>query len=133
MLFKCFNYCQLIDLGFSGSKYTWTNKRMRGALIFERPDRIVANSEWLNIYPEAHVLYLPRTHSDHCPLMRILHKNRPHTKNIFRMKTMWLSHQEFFHIVDNIWNTSPPMLEAIYNFTSRVKIWNKKSFGNIFH
>lgn len=49
------------------------------------------------------------------------------------MKTMWLSHQEFPHIVDNIWNTSPLMLEAIENFTSIVQIWNKESFGNIFH
>lgn len=78
MLFNCLNYCQLIDLGFSGSKYTWINKRKRGALILKRLDRIVAN-----IYPEAHVSHLPRTHSDHCSLLLTFHNNRPSTKDVF--------------------------------------------------
>lgn len=26
LMLKCFNYCQLVDLGFRGSRYTWTNK-----------------------------------------------------------------------------------------------------------
>lgn len=78
MLFNCLNYCQLIDLGFNGSKYTWRNKRRWDSLIIERLNRIVANVEWLNIYPEAHVTHLPRTHSDHCLLLLTLqNKNSP--------------------------------------------------------
>lgn len=109
------------------------NKRKRGALILERLDRIVANYEWLNFYPEAHVQYLPRIHSNHCPLLLALHKNTPPRNNIFILKIMWLTHQEFPQLVDQIWNNNPHLLEAIENFTTLVKIWKKDSFGNIFY
>lgn len=68
LVLDCFNYRNLIDLGFTGSKYPWTNKRRIGDTILERQDRIVANYAWLDLYPEEHVHYLPRTHSDHSPL-----------------------------------------------------------------
>jgi hypothetical protein len=35
--------CQLTDLGFIGSKYTWTNCRSDGNFVKERLDRAVAN------------------------------------------------------------------------------------------
>jgi hypothetical protein len=36
--------CHLSDLGFMGSKFTWTNYRQDGSFIRERLDRAVANS-----------------------------------------------------------------------------------------
>lgn len=29
LFWNCVNHCKLVDLGFKGSKYTWTNKRYR--------------------------------------------------------------------------------------------------------
>lgn len=29
LFLDCINYCRLIDLGFKGSKFTWSNKRYR--------------------------------------------------------------------------------------------------------
>ncbi|XP_070014337.1 uncharacterized protein [Nicotiana sylvestris] len=49
---KCLNYCNLLHLGFKGSRYTWTNKRRNGNIIIERLDRILAKSDSLQIYPE---------------------------------------------------------------------------------
>nr|XP_016433117.1 PREDICTED: uncharacterized protein LOC107759646 [Nicotiana tabacum] len=70
LFWNCINECNLIDLGYKGSKYTWTNKRYsnKTSLILERIDRSFANEGWIEQYPEATVLHLPRTHSDHCPL-----------------------------------------------------------------
>ena len=42
--------CQLTDLGFTGSKYIWTNGRCDGNFVKERLDRAIANSEWRAIY-----------------------------------------------------------------------------------
>ncbi|XP_075092464.1 uncharacterized protein LOC142172691 [Nicotiana tabacum] len=42
---NCIKRCHLIDLGYKGSKFTWTNKRYssRTSLILERIDRCFAN------------------------------------------------------------------------------------------
>ena len=45
--------CQLTDLGFIGSKYTWTNCRHDENFVKERLDHAVANSEWRAIYRES--------------------------------------------------------------------------------
>lgn len=67
----CINKCNLLDLGFKGSKYTWTNKRYkhRRHLILERLDRCLANETWLHLFPETSVSHMARTHSDRCPLL----------------------------------------------------------------
>jgi exonuclease III len=61
--------CQLTDLGFIGSKYTWTNCRSDENFVKERLDRAVANSEWRGIYWEASVHVLVARESDHKPLL----------------------------------------------------------------
>lgn len=45
-LWDCINKCGLIDLGFKGSKYTWSNHRRKNkGLIMERLDKVFANSD----------------------------------------------------------------------------------------
>ena len=41
---KCLDDCNMIDLGFTGPKYTWANRRPITSLILERIDRCFANS-----------------------------------------------------------------------------------------
>lgn len=46
---------------------------------------------------------------------------------------MWLTHQEFPQLLNQMWNDNPSLMEAIDNFTNLVQIWNKGTFGNIFY
>ena len=65
-LFKdCLDRCSMMDLGFLGPRYTWTNKRDINNLILERIDRFFMNLEWCTLYLKAKVMHLPRCHSDH--------------------------------------------------------------------
>lgn len=76
----CLDICGMIDLGFKGCKYTWTNKRYKNinSFIFKRLDRCVANTCWINHFLEATVRHRPRTKSDHCPMLLSL-TNSPFT------------------------------------------------------
>ncbi|KAL4638862.1 hypothetical protein ACB092_03G177400 [Castanea dentata] len=54
LLFKdCLDTCNMMDIGFSGPWFTWTNKREIQALIQERIDRFFVNPSWCLLFPEA--------------------------------------------------------------------------------
>ena len=43
-LFKeCLDKCNMVDMGFNGPKFTWTNRREISSLIQERIDRFFMN------------------------------------------------------------------------------------------
>ncbi|KAF9609341.1 hypothetical protein IFM89_015596 [Coptis chinensis] len=42
---------EMADLGYHGPAFTWSNNRLGAANIRERIDRVVANVEWLNLFP----------------------------------------------------------------------------------
>ena len=70
LLFKdCLDKCNVVDLGFFGPRYTWTNRRDLNNLIQERIDRFFTNPSWCLLYPEARVTHLTRCHSDHCSVL----------------------------------------------------------------
>jgi endonuclease/exonuclease/phosphatase family metal-dependent hydrolase len=60
--------CQLRNLGYKGSKFTWRNKQETGTFIKEWLDRATATSDWCRKFPHALVEVLPNRTSDHNPL-----------------------------------------------------------------
>ncbi|XP_030924769.1 uncharacterized protein LOC115951760 [Quercus lobata] len=66
---ECLDACSMIDIGFSGPRFTWTNRWEVQALIKERIDRFFVNSQWCLMYPKARVVHLTRCHSDHAPIL----------------------------------------------------------------
>lgn len=61
--------CSLIDLGFSGSPFTWSNMRVGTSCIKERLDMGLCNQQFLHRFPDTLVLHLPRVRSDHHPYL----------------------------------------------------------------
>ncbi|KAL0005724.1 hypothetical protein SO802_013285 [Lithocarpus litseifolius] len=52
LLFKdCLDKCNMVDLGFSGPRYTWTNRRELNNLIQERMNRYFMNLSWCLCLP----------------------------------------------------------------------------------
>ncbi|KAK3230833.1 hypothetical protein Dsin_002714 [Dipteronia sinensis] len=59
----------IIDLGFTWSKYTWCNKCEGAEMVQERLDRRVCNYQWKNLSECASVDHLEFWRSDHRPIL----------------------------------------------------------------
>ena len=130
---SCLDDCGMIDTGFNGAKYTWSNLRQITKLIQEKLDRSFCNASWRQLYLEANTRHLTRVNSNHCPILVELEKKLALNllKN-FHFLPCWLSHPGFPDVVRDSWRNSQPLLNAINKFTSTAKIWNTNVFGNIF-
>ncbi|KAL0004465.1 hypothetical protein SO802_012026 [Lithocarpus litseifolius] len=123
----------MVDLDFSGPRFTWSNKRDINNLIPERIDRFFMNPSWCLLYPDAKVSHLTRCHSDHCPVLletsprRAVHLSKP-----FRFQSFWLSDPSFPNVVNQAWRQPRKLPEAIEKFSKEASSWNKNHFGNIF-
>lgn len=56
--------CDVINLGFTGSPFTWKGPGMRSRL-----DRAVAMATWSDIFTAVQVRHLAPTHGDHIPIV----------------------------------------------------------------
>ena len=130
---NCLDECNMLDLGFAGPKYTYTNRRPISDLISKRIDRCFPNPVWCVLFPEALVTHLPRTFSDHCPVLIELSRASANQQNkTFRFQTMWLLHHDFLRVLQQAWSKDKALQEETLEFVIRVRKWNCEVFGNLF-
>ncbi|XP_062085698.1 uncharacterized protein LOC133791797 [Humulus lupulus] len=54
------------ELRARGSHFTWTNKHANEDRIYSKLDRVFKNEDWLDLYPQAEVVFNWELLSDHC-------------------------------------------------------------------
>ncbi|XP_073133317.1 uncharacterized protein [Henckelia pumila] len=122
----------LVDAGFVGSRFTWTNTR-----IWKRLDHVLISSSWANYSNSIKVEHLHRGTSDHCPLL-ISAPFIPKPVSSFRFQNMWFLHYGFLQTVRLNWNN--PCVEKglirlvvkLKRLKHHLKWWNQEVvFGNI--
>ncbi|KAL0461270.1 UNVERIFIED_CONTAM: hypothetical protein Slati_0014600 [Sesamum latifolium] len=123
----------LIDAGFEGEPFTWTNKR-----IWKRLDRVLYSKEWAEILNNTRVIHLPRRLSDHHPLFIHAAKMENKKPSSFKFHNMWLKHDNFLDTVKRSW-CSPiegygmyKLQHKLYRTKELLKQWNMDTFGNVF-
>ena len=115
--------CGMKDIGFLGTRFTWSNHRALTHLIQERIDRVFVNATWYELYPEACVSHLEWSLFDQCPILMSLESNhglmlpRP-----FRFQPMWLSYPSFLEVVRETWVRPTDFSRAVSKFTKKAKI-----------
>lgn len=65
----CVNTCNVTDLGFKGSIYTWWNGRAEEDCIFKTLDRCFANIEFQQFWHALEITHLSKIGSDHSPML----------------------------------------------------------------
>ncbi|XP_028804662.1 uncharacterized protein LOC114759619 [Neltuma alba] len=120
--------CGLIDIGFSGPRFTWGYERSQS-----RIDRVFVNDLWHIAFPNAAVVHLSKYKSDHCPVLLKTDNfstdcpnNRP-----FRFFAPWVLHDEFHNFVKENWLPQHDWGASVFEFTKKLLTWNKEVFGNI--
>ncbi|KAL8540811.1 hypothetical protein ACS0TY_002143 [Phlomoides rotata] len=137
----CVDRCGLVDLGFVGHDFTWTNKQGGVANIEERLDHGMASVGWMDMFVGARVSHLTRLFSDHCPL---LVEFQPHQggsgrnkrPKLFRFESMWLQNDRCGELVRDCWGKrgcrDPADLKAQLEDCGRVLgEWDKETFGHL--
>jgi len=66
---EALNVCELTDLGFTGTPYTYSNKREGRQNVKVHLDRAVADNAWRDIFGEAQLKHLVSCRSDHFPVL----------------------------------------------------------------
>ncbi|KAK4261441.1 hypothetical protein QN277_004437 [Acacia crassicarpa] len=125
--------CGLIDLGSVGPKMTWKGPRISGcSRLYERLDRALANSAFLNQFTDAFVKVLPRTDfSDHNPLLLFVNNRQDlrRTTKPFRFEAMWMGHDSFSDFLRGNWSGPDNLHYNLEQFRSQITDWNRDVFG----
>ncbi|KAK1291915.1 hypothetical protein QJS10_CPB17g00785 [Acorus calamus] len=120
----------LLELPLANLAFTWSN--MREAPSMAKLDRFLICTEWDEAFPECEVMGLPRSISDHVPiLMRSM--AQPRRAQNFKFESWWCDCEELEELVRRSWLTSANGLRGARRMAFKLKrlktvlkAWSKK-------
>lgn len=126
----------LIDLGFSGPAYTWSNKQPGRANVSQRLDRAFSNLAWTIKYPACAVFNIPRFCSDHSPVLVRMQPMRKKVRPNFRCENWWALKPGFKQVCQRASTVqTQSWREVSTSFRKEVRNWegNNKSPDTMLH
>lgn len=101
--------CNLVDIGYKGSLFTWSNKRYVPHFIEEMLDRFLCSKNWRSKFHDTTVTNLANWVSDHCSIILEVKERGAGSKYVSRSfsrdhyKDMWISYEICKSIVKYEW------------------------------
>uniref|UniRef100_A0A803P438 CCHC-type domain-containing protein n=1 Tax=Cannabis sativa TaxID=3483 RepID=A0A803P438_CANSA len=124
-----------IDLGYVGPPCTWQNARTAMHHIRKRLDRVIADSQWCLLFPNASVCHLPIYGSDHAPFCLNVWGINEKLCYPFRFLEVWTSSKECGEVIDRAWAQHIPVWHSnrfqrkLQITKQELKCWNLNKFG----
>ncbi|XVF74117.1 hypothetical protein PTKIN_Ptkin13bG0034500 [Pterospermum kingtungense] len=123
----------LLDMGFVGSRFTWSRGLSSSTLKAARLDRALCNVEWRNRFSNVFVVHAPRVKSDHNPLIIKCYGGETNTRGSnFKFQAAWFTHKDFYRLVKSTWEENETLLCNTVRMANELRRWNVEVFGNIF-
>nr|XP_016453987.1 PREDICTED: uncharacterized protein LOC107778279 [Nicotiana tabacum] len=120
----CINTCNLTDLGFKGSIFTWWNGRSEEDCIFKILDRCFGNNELQQTFLGWEITHLSKIGSDHCPMLLKCDIETAPIRKSFRFLNFWTKHETFKDVVKENWN--------LKKLKQALSTWRGATYGDIF-
>ena len=127
-----------VDLGYMDSRFTWSKHYNLGHSIWERLDRALCITDWLNHFAGTNFVHLICNTLDHSPLwiapsgIDPLPSSKP-----FRFEEMWLSNRGCGRVIEAVRRGSFPceaerqVIRKIEKCGVELTQWSRKNFGHV--
>ena len=134
------NRLHLFPLLQKGSDFTWSNNRKGLAKVWERLDKALVNTHWLDKYPFSNIQVWPRATSDHVPISLQLNNDIAQKSRMrWKYEFFWEKFEQTSNIIQEVWrhpiSGSPAfrVKSKLQQSLSSLHAWNKQNIGSIPH
>jgi hypothetical protein len=104
------SFCDLYDIGFVGTPWTWDNKQKGERNVKVRLDRAVATPAWSSYFSEYRLRHISSSRSDHTPLLLSVEQaeNCRVDRPIRRYEVAWEREPSLSAAVEEAWSRRVP-------------------------
>lgn len=126
-----------MDLGYIEYHFTWNNRRIENDNIQERLDKVLSNSAWRILLPQAIVRHLPTHKSDHKLIILHMYPFYPSRLKPFRFEKMWIRDPSIGLVISSSWSKGvtpldmSQLMSKIKHTKLALKTWNRVHFGHV--
>ncbi|XP_042962410.1 uncharacterized protein LOC122296672 [Carya illinoinensis] len=120
----------------SNRSYSWCNGHAGNSRSWARLDRSLVDQHFLGAFSDSIMRYLPRTSSDHTPMVISLVKSfEGYGPAPFHFQQMWVDHVDFARCVPEAWDQNDvggalmKMVAKLKRVRVALKAWNQVVFG----
>lgn len=130
---------RLLDLGYTGYRYTWSNGRSGDANVQVCLDRALGTQQWKTRFPMYSVHHKIRFCSDHAPITVDCRSSNSHqslpgdnSEKLFRFEKIWMEYEECREVIKKGWGEDywpAPFEDRTRSCGVSLDLWGHKEVG----